>query len=164
MQSPAKIPAHELQSVRFDNGEAVLSLNAGQTITFPDLPVGTAWTVEETETLDSNRWRTTVSSSEHLYGSTASGTIARADRDAVVITNRYAHYDEYTAAVTEQFKVTKIYTAGGEHSTYPGRVSFVLKDANGSAIQTIFVDGEAAPNLTRCALTTPAPTPTPWKR
>ena len=135
--------AHELQSVRFDNGEAVLSLNAGQTITFPDLPVGTAWTVEETETLSSDRWRTTVSSSEHLYGSTASGTIARADRDSVVITNRYAHYDEYTAAVTEQFKVTKIYTAGGEHSTYPGRVSFVLKDANGSAIQTIFVDGEA---------------------
>lgn len=135
--------AHELQSVRFDNGEAVLSLNAGQTITFPDLPVGTAWTVEETETLSSDRWRTTVSSSEHLYGSTASGTIARADRDSVVITNRYAHYDEYTAAVTEQFKVTKIYTAGGEHSIYPGRVSFVLKDANGSAIQTIFVDGEA---------------------
>lgn len=65
-----KDSAHELQSVRFDNGEAVLSLNAGQTITFPDLPVGTAWTVEETETLDSNRWRTTVSSSEHLYGST----------------------------------------------------------------------------------------------
>lgn len=135
--------SHKLQSVRFDNGEAVLSLNAGQTITFPDLPVGTAWTVEETETLSSDRWRTTVSSSEHLYGSTASGTIARADRDAVVITNRYAHYDEYTAAVTEQFKVTKIYTAGGEHSIYPGRVSFVLKDANGSAIQTIFVDGEA---------------------
>lgn len=32
--------AHELQSVRFDNGEAVLSLNAGQTIAFPDLPAG----------------------------------------------------------------------------------------------------------------------------
>lgn len=139
-----KDSAHELQSVRFDNGEAVLSLNAGQTITFPDLPVGTAWTVEETETLDSNRWRTTVSSSEHLYGSTASGTIARADRDSVVITNRYAHYDEYTAAVTEQFKVRKIYTTGGKHSVYPGRVSFVLKDANGSAIQTIFVDGKAS--------------------
>lgn len=135
--------AHELQSILFDNGEAVLSLNAGQTITFPDLPAGTAWTVEETETLSSDRWRTRVSSSDHLYGSTASGTIARADRDSVVITNRYAHYDEYTAAVTEQFKVTKIYTAGGEHSIYPGRVSFVLKDANGSAIQTIFVDGEA---------------------
>ena len=44
--------AHELQSVRFDNGEASCPLNAGQTITFPDLPVGTAWTVEETETLD----------------------------------------------------------------------------------------------------------------
>lgn len=136
--------AHELQSVRFDNGEAVLSLNAGQTITFPDLPAGTAWTVEETETLDSNRWRTTVSSSEHLYGPTASGTIDRADRDAVTITNRYAHYDEYAAAVTEQFKVMKIYTAGGEHSLYPGRVSFVLKDVNGSAIQTIFVDGKAS--------------------
>lgn len=136
--------AHELQSVRFDNGEAVLSLNAGQTITFPDLPVGTAWTVEETETLSSDRWRTRVSSSDHLYGSTASGTIDRADRDSVVITNRYAHYDEYTAAVTEQFKVRKIYTAGGEHSIYPGRVSFVLKDVNGSAIQTIFVDGKAS--------------------
>lgn len=136
--------AHELQSVRFDNGEAVLSLNAGQTITFPDLPVGTAWTVEETETLSSDRWRTRVSSSDHLYGSTASGTIDRADRDAVVITNRYAHYDEYAAAVTEQFKVRKIYTTGGEHSIYPGRVSFVLKDANGSAIQTIFVDGKAS--------------------
>lgn len=135
--------AHELQSVRFDNGEAVLSLNAGQTITFPDLPVGTAWTVEETEPLNSNRWRTTVASSDQLHGLTASGTIDRADRDSVVITNRYAHYDKYAAAVTGKFKVTKIYAAGGEHSIYPGRVSFVLKDASGSEIQTIFVDGEA---------------------
>ena len=134
--------AHELQSVRFDNGEAVLSLNAGQTITFPDLPVGTAWTVEETEPLNSNRWRTTVASSDQLHGLTASGTIDRADRDSVVITNRYAHYDKYAAAVTGKFKVTKIYAAGGEHSIYPGRVSFVLKDASGSAIQTIFVDGK----------------------
>lgn len=135
--------AHELQSVRFDNGEAVLSLNAGQTITFPDLPAGTAWTVEETETLNSNRWRTAVTVNGQSSPLTASGTIARADRDAVVITNRYAHYDKYAAAVTEQFKVRKIYTTGGEHSIYPGRVSFVLKDANGSAIQTIFVDGDA---------------------
>lgn len=130
-------------TLNFASGKVTYQIKGGETLTLLDLPVGTAWTVEETETLDSNRWRTTVSSSEHLYGSTASGTIARADRDAVVITNRYAHYDEYTAAVTEQFKVTKIYTAGGEHSIYPGRVSFVLKDANGSAIQTIFVDGEA---------------------
>lgn len=136
--------AHELQSVRFDNGEAVLSLNAGQTITFPDLPVGTAWTVEETETLSSDLWRTAVTVNGQSSPLTASGTIARADRDAVVITNRYAHYDKYAAAVTEQFKVRKIYTTGGEHSIYPGRVSFVLKDANGSAIQTIFVDGKAS--------------------
>lgn len=135
--------AHELQSVRFDNGEAVLSLNAGQTIAFPDLPAGTAWTVEETETLSSDRWRTAVTVNGQSSPLTASGTIARADRDAVVITNRYAHYDKYAAAVTEQFKVRKIYTTGGEHSIYPGRVSFVLKDANGSAIQTIFVDGDA---------------------
>lgn len=139
-----KDSAHELQSVRFDNGEAVLSLNAGQTITFPDLPVGTAWTVEETETLSSDLWRTAVTVNGQSSPLTASGTIARADRDAVVITNRYAHYDEYTAAVTEQFKVRKIYTAGGKHSIYPGRVSFVLKDVNGSAIQTIFVDGKAS--------------------
>ena len=135
--------AHELQSIRLDNGEAVLSLSAGQTITFPDLPVGTAWTVEETETLSSDRWRTAVTVNGQSSPLTASGTIARADRDAVVITNRYAHYDKYAAAVTEQFKVRKIYTTGGEHSIYPGRVSFVLKDANGSAIQTIFVDGDA---------------------
>ena len=44
--------------------------------------------------------------------------------------------------MTEQFKVRKIYTTGGVHSIYPGRVSFVLKDASGSAIQTIFVDGK----------------------
>lgn len=117
--------AHELQSVRFDNGEAVLSLNAGQTITFPDLPVGTAWTVEETETLSSDRWRTAVTVNDQSSPLTASGTIDRADRDAVTITNRYAHYDEYTAAVTEQFKVRKIYTAVGEHavndlSNHPG--------------------------------------------
>lgn len=136
--------AHELQSILFDNGEAVLSLNAGQTITFPDLPVGTAWTVEETETLSSDLWRTAVTVNGQSSPLTASGTIARADRDAVVITNRYAHYDKYAAAVTEQFKVRKIYTTGGEHSIYPGRVSFVLKDANGSAIQTIFVDGKAS--------------------
>lgn len=141
---PCEDSAHELQSVRFDNGEAVLSLNAGQTITFPDLPVGTAWTVEETETLSSDLWRTAVTVNGQSSPLTASGTIDRADRDSVVITNRYAHYDEYTAAVTEQFKVTKIYTAGGEHSIYPGRVSFVLKDVNGSAIQTIFVDGKAS--------------------
>ena len=120
-----KDSAHELQSVRFDNGEAVLSLKAGQTITFPDLPVGTAWTVEETETLSSDRWRTAVTVNDQSSPLTASGTIDRADRDSVVITNRYAHYDEYTAAVTEQFKVTKIYTAVGEHavndlSNHPG--------------------------------------------
>lgn len=131
-------------TLNFASGKVTYQIKGGETLTLLDLPVGTAWTVEETETLDSNRWRTTVSSSEHLYGSTASGTIARADRDSVVITNRYAHYDEYTAAVTEQFKVRKIYTTGGKHSVYPGRVSFVLKDANGSAIQTIFVDGKAS--------------------
>ena len=136
--------AHELQSVRFDNGEAVLSLNAGQTITFPDLPVGTAWTVEETETLSSDRWRTAVTVNDQSSPLTASGTIDRADRDSVVITNRYAHYDKYAAAVTGKFKVTKIYTTGGKHSVYPGRVSFVLKDANGSKLQTIFVDGKAS--------------------
>lgn len=135
--------AHELQSVLFENGKAVLSLKADQTITFPDLPAGTVWTVKETETLSSDRWRTAVTVNGQSSPLTASGTIARADRDAVVITNRYAHYDKYAAAVTEQFKVRKIYTTGGEHSIYPGRVSFVLKDANGSAIQTIFVDGEA---------------------
>ena len=138
-----KDSARKLQSVRFDNGKAVLSLNAGQTITFPDLPAGTVWTVKETETLSSDRWRTAVTVNGQSSPLTASGTIARADRDAVVITNRYAHYDKYAAAVTEQFKVRKIYTTGGEHSIYPGRVSFVLKDANGSAIQTIFVDGDA---------------------
>lgn len=135
--------AHELQSVLFENGKAVLSLKADQTITFPDLPAGTVWTVKETETLSSDRWRTAVTVNGQSSPLTASGTIARADRDAVVITNRYAHYDKYAAAVTEQFKVRKIYTTGGEHSIYPGRVSFVLKDANGSAIQTIFVDGDA---------------------
>lgn len=136
--------SRKLQSVRFDNGKAVLSLKADQTITFPDLPAGTAWTVEETETLSSDRWRTTVASSDQLHGLTASGTIDRADRDSVVITNRYAHYDKYAAAVTGKFKVTKIYTTGGKHSVYPGRVSFVLKDANGSKLQTIFVDGKAS--------------------
>lgn len=135
--------AHELQSILFDNGEAVLSLKADQTITFPDLPAGTVWTVEETETLSSDRWRTAVTVNDQSSPLTASGTIDRADRDSVVITNRYAHYDKYAAAVTGKFKVTKIYTAGGEHSIYPGRVSFVLKDANGSKLQTIFVDGEA---------------------
>lgn len=138
-----KDSAHELQSVLFENGKAVLSLKADQTITFPDLPAGTVWTVKETETLSSDRWRTAVTVNGQSSPLTASGTIARADRDAVVITNRYAHYDKYAAAVTEQFKVRKIYTTGGEHSIYPGRVSFVLKDANGSAIQTIFVDGDA---------------------
>lgn len=136
--------AAQTGKLQFTGGKATTyDIHPDETLTLLDLPFGTTWSVKETADLPAENWRTTVSSSEHLYGSTASGTIARADRDAVVITNRYAHYDEYTAAVTEQFKVTKIYTAGGEHSIYPGRVSFVLKDANGSAIQTIFVDGEA---------------------
>lgn len=130
--------------LKFDeNGEATWTATAGANVKLEDLPIGTTWKVEETETLNSDNWETTVASSDQLHGLTASGTIDRADRDSVVITNRYAHYDKYAAAVTGKFKVTKIYAAGGEHSIYPGRVSFVLKDASGSEIQTIFVDGEA---------------------
>lgn len=129
--------------LQFTGGKATTyDIHPDETLTLLDLPFGTTWSVKETADLPAENWRTTVASSDQLHGLTASGTIDRADRDSVVITNRYAHYDKYAAAVTEQFKVRKIYTTGGVHSIYPGRVSFVLKDASGSAIQTIFVDGK----------------------
>ena len=136
--------AAQTGKLQFTGGKATTyDIHPDETLTLLDLPFGTTWSVKETADLPAENWRTTVASSDQLHGLTASGTIDRADRDSVVITNRYAHYDKYAAAVTGKFKVTKIYAAGGEHSIYPGRVSFVLKDANGSAIQTIFVDGEA---------------------
>lgn len=135
--------AAQTGKLQFTGGKATTyDIHPDETLTLLDLPFGTTWSVKETADLPAENWRTTVASSDQLHGLTASGTIDRADRDSVVITNRYAHYDKYAAAVTEQFKVRKIYTTGGVHSIYPGRVSFVLKDASGSAIQTIFVDGK----------------------
>ena len=135
--------AAQTGKLQFTGGKATTyDIHPDETLTLLDLPFGTTWSVKETADLPAENWRTTVASSDQLHGLTASGTIDRADRDSVVITNRYAHYDKYAAAVTGKFKVTKIYAAGGEHSIYPGRVSFVLKDASGSAIQTIFVDGK----------------------
>ena len=121
--------AHKLQSVQFENGKAVLSLNAGQTITFPDLPVGTAWTVEETEPLNSNNWETTVTSTGGtVTNKVASGKIKTANQnDTVDITNRYDNYSGWKGTLTG-FEVSKSYTS----DVYGGSVTFQITGSEGA--------------------------------
>lgn len=126
--------AHELQSVLFDKGKAVLSLKADQTITFPDLPAGTAWTVEETETLSSDNWETTVTSTGGtVTNKVASGEIKDTNQnDTVNITNTYYAATPTKAEAT--IKVSKEYAKGEGKTAYTGDVSFTLtRDPSNSA-------------------------------
>lgn len=126
--------AHELQSVLFDKGKAVLSLKANQTITFPDLPAGTAWTVEETETLSSDNWETTVTSTGGtVTNKVASGEIKDTNQnDTVNITNTYYAATPTKAEAT--IKVSKEYAKGEGKTAYTGDVSFTLtRDPSNSA-------------------------------
>ena len=122
--------------LNFDRyGEATWTAAAGTNVKLEDLPIGTAWTVEETEPLNSNNWETTVTSTGGtVTGKVASGKIENTNQnDTVNITNTY----DYAATPTEAkatIKVSKEYAKGEGKTAYTGDVSFTLtRDPSNSA-------------------------------
>ena len=91
ISSSSQIGSSEPQSVTltFTGGEATYYIQAGETLTLSDLPVGTQWTVTETAQLDSTYWRTAYKVNGQ-DATTVSGDISAANEtDAVIITNTY---------------------------------------------------------------------------
>ena len=121
--------AAQHDTLTFTDGEATYHIQAGETLTLLDLPVGTAWTVEETETLNSNNWETTVTSTGGtVTNKVASGKIKTANQnDTVTITNRYDNYSDWRGTLTG-FEVSKSYTS----DVYGGSVTFQITGSKGA--------------------------------
>ena len=122
----------------FASGNATYRIKGGETLMLNDLPIGTTWKVEETETLDSNNWETTVTSTGGTVDSNkvASGKIKDTNQnDTVTITNRYDDYSKWEGTLT--IPVSKSYTTGEGKSVYNGDVTFKLEAANNAAQATL---------------------------
>lgn len=97
-----------------ENGEATWTATAGANVKLEDLPIGTTWKVEETETLNSDNWETTVTST----GGTVTGKVASSEikdtnqNDTVNITNTYVEPDPEDAVVENALNVRKQYAEG----------------------------------------------------
>lgn len=111
------------------NGEATWTAAAGTNVKLEDLPIGTAWTVEETEPLNSDNWETTVTSTGGtVTNKVASGKIKTANQnDTVDITNRYDNYSGWEGTLTG-FEVSKSYTS----DVYGGSVTFQITGSEGA--------------------------------
>ena len=111
------------------NGEVTWTATAGANVKLEDLPIGTAWTVEETETLNSNNWETTVTSTGGtVTNKVASGKIETANQnDTVDITNRYDNYSGWEGTLTG-FEVSKSYTS----EVYNGSMTFQITGSEGA--------------------------------
>lgn len=111
------------------NGEATWTAAAGANVKLEDLPIGTAWTVEETEPLNSNNWETTVTSTGGtVTNKVASGKIERTNQnDTVNITNRYDNYSGWKGTLTG-FEVSKSYTS----EVYDGSMTFQITGSEGA--------------------------------
>lgn len=126
--------------LNFDrNGEATWTATAGANVKLEDLPIGTAWTVEETEPLNSNNWETTVTSNGGtVTNKVASGKIETANQnDTVNITNRYDNYSGWEGTLTG-FEVSKSYTS----EVYDGSMTFQITGSEGApmpASTTVFL-------------------------
>ena len=121
------------------NGEATWTAAAGANVKLEDLPIGTAWTVEETEPLNSNNWETTVTSTGGtVTNKVASGKIERTNQnDTVNITNRYDNYSGWKGTLTG-FEVSKSYTS----EVYDGSMTFQITGSEGApmpASTTVFL-------------------------
>lgn len=126
------------------NGEATWTAAAGANVKLEDLPIGTAWTVEETEPLNSNNWETTVTSTGGtVTGKVASGKIENTNQnDTVNITNTY----DYAATPTKAeaiIKVSKRYDLSNGAQTYGEPVQFTITG----------IDGTATPNPSSLSIT-----------
>lgn len=92
ISSSSQIGSSEPQSVTltFDaNGIATYHIQAGETLTLSDLPVGTQWTVTETAQLDSKYWRTAYKVNGQDATTVSDKISAANETDAVIITNTY---------------------------------------------------------------------------
>ena len=92
ISSSSQIGSSEPQSVTltFDaNGIATYHIQAGETLTLSNLPVGTQWTVTETAQLDSKYWRTAYKVNGQDATTVSDKISAANETDAVIITNTY---------------------------------------------------------------------------
>ena len=92
ISSSSQIGSSEPQSVilTFDaNGIATYHIQAGETLSLSDLPVGTQWTVTETAQLDSTYWRTAYKVNGQDTTTVSDEISAANETDAVIITNTY---------------------------------------------------------------------------
>lgn len=112
-----------------ENGEATWTATAGANVKLEDLPIGTTWKVEETETLNSDNWETTVTSTGGtVTGKVASGKIENTNQnDTVNITNRYDNYSGWKGTLTG-FEVSKSYTS----EVYDGSMTFQITGSEGA--------------------------------
>ena len=126
--------------LKFDeNGEATWTATAGANVKLEDLPIGTTWKVEETETLNSDNWETTVTSAGGtVTNKVASGKIKDTNQnDTVNITNRYDNYSGWKGTLTG-FEVSKSYTS----EVYDGSMTFQITGSEGApmpASTTVFL-------------------------
>lgn len=112
----------------FASGKTTYQIKGGEKLTLLDLPIGTTWKVEETETLSSDRWRTAVTVNDQSSPLTASGKIENTNQnDTVDITNTYYAATPTKAKAT--IKVSKQYGA----QTYGEPVQFTITGINGTA-------------------------------
>ena len=112
-----------------ENGEATWTATADANVKLEDLPIGTTWKVEETETLNSDNWETTVTSTGGtVTGKVASGKIENTNQnDTVNITNRYDNYSGWKGTLTG-FEVSKSYTS----EVYDGSMTFQITGSEGA--------------------------------
>ena len=81
--------AAQHDTLTFTGGEATYRIQAGETLTLSDLPVGTQWTVTETAQLDSKYWRTAYKVNGQDATTVSDEISAANETDAVIITNTY---------------------------------------------------------------------------
>lgn len=113
----------------FASGKTTYQIKGGEKLTLLDLPIGTTWKVEETETLNSDNWETTVTSTGGtVTGKVASGKIENTNQnDTVNITNRYDNYSGWKGTLTG-FEVSKSYTS----EVYDGSMTFQITGSEGA--------------------------------
>ena len=116
------------------NGEYTWTAHHNETLTLSDLPIGTQWTVEEIEDLDSDNWDISVDANNNsaVTDKGASGEIKDTNQnDTVTITNRYDNYSGWEGTLS--IPVSKSYntTATGS-SVYGKEVSFTLAAVAGN--------------------------------
>lgn len=123
----------------FASGKTTYQIKGGEKLTLLDLPIGTTWKVEETETLSSDNWETTVTSTGGtVTNKVASGEIKDTNQnDTVNITNTYYAATPTKAEAT--IKVSKQYGA----QTYGEPVQFTITG----------IDGTATPNSSSLSIT-----------